>query len=585
MNLIRILPENVASQIAAGEVIDRPASVVRELIDNSIDAKADRVIVRIESGGKGLIKVGDNGSGMSRDDLLLCIERHATSKIESAADLYSVKSLGFRGEAIPSIASVSRMHITSRPRDQLEGNRLKISGGKLTAIDETGAPAGTIIEVRDLFYNLPARRKFLRSARTEMNHITDTLSRSVLPFPDINFKLEDSGKTILNFPATEKIQARLFSLMGRKVAEDMIEFEAEHPDIMLRVHLGPPELNRSRGDRLFVYVNGRNIRDRLINKAIMEGYGQRLMKGRYPQAAVFMEIEPANVDVNVHPAKQEVKFHNSAAVFQHIVSTIEKALSHTSHIFFGRDARKESFYPVYDYTNPSASVSEPDSDYRQQRSIPHPFVNKAGHDHTSALTQNHEPSLVSEGPEVIGQLGNTYILCQMKDGFLMVDQHAAHERIVYEALKSSYNTSHLEIQALLLPHKLELSAKETSTALNKSAHLSRMGIELEHFGGNTFILRSYPAILKDVQWDSFLSELMAGLEEGEPEDEAVLDRLLTVMACHGAIRAGYHMTQQEMADLLRQLEEMDLPTNCPHGRPVFKHFTYHEIEKMFKRVV
>ena len=309
MNLIRILPENVASQIAAGEVIDRPASVVRELIDNSIDAKADRVLVKVESGGKGLIRVSDNGSGMSRDDLLLCIERHATSKIESAADLYSVKSLGFRGEAIPSIASVSRMRITSRPKDHLEGNSLKISGGKLTAIDETGSPAGTTIEVRDLFYNLPARRKFLRSARTEMNHITDTLSRSVLPYPDISFKLEDSGKTILNFPATEKTQTRLFSLMGRNVAEGMIEFEAEHPDLMLRVYLGPPELNRSRGDRLFVYVNGRNIRDRLINKAIMEGYGQRLMKGRYPQAAVFMDIEPANVDVNVHPTKQEVRLH------------------------------------------------------------------------------------------------------------------------------------------------------------------------------------------------------------------------------------------------------------------------------------
>ena len=585
MNLIRILPENVASQIAAGEVIDRPASVARELIDNSIDAGADRVIVRIERGGKGLIRVSDNGAGMSRDDLLLCIERHATSKIESAADLYSVRSLGFRGEAIPSIASVSRMRITTRPRDQLEGNRLKISGGKLTAIDETGAPAGTTVEVGDLFYNLPARRKFLRSARTEMDHITDTLSRSVLPFPGIGFKLEDSGKTILNFPATEKIRTRLFALMGRKVAEAMIEFEAGHPDIMLRVHLGPPELNRSRGDHLFVYVNGRNIRDRLITKAIMEGYGQRLMKGRYPQVAIFMEIEAANVDVNVHPTKQEVKFHNSAAVFQHIVSTIEKALSRTSHTFFGRNTQEDRTYPINDDVNASALVSEPGSDYCRQRSIPFTPVDTAVHDQATAATQGHESSLVRECPEVIGQLGNTYILCQMKDGFLMVDQHAAHERIVYETLKSSYNTSHLEIQVLLLPHKLELSAKETRTALNKTERLSRMGIELEHFGGNTFILRSYPAILKDVQWDSFISELMAGLEEGAPEDEAVLDRLLTVMACHGAVRAGYHMTHEEMVDLLRQLEEMDLPTNCPHGRPVFKHFSYHEIEKMFKRVV
>ncbi len=584
MNVIRVLPENVASQIAAGEVVDRPASVVRELIDNSIDAGANRITIRIERGGKGLIRVMDNGAGMSRDDLLLCIERHATSKIETASDLYSVKSLGFRGEAIPSIASVSRMQITSRPKDQLEGHKLIISGGKLTAIDETGAPAGTLIEVKDLFFNIPARRKFLRAPRTEMDHIVDTLSRSVLPFPHISFKLEDSGKTIMNLPASEKVLPRLFSLMGRKVAEAMIETEEEYPDLMIRAHLAPPDLNRSKGDRLYVYVNGRNIRDRLITKAIMDGYGQRLMKGRYPQAAIFMQLDPANVDVNVHPTKQEVKFHNSSSVFQAIVTTIGNALSQSAHPFSGYSSSEGQGYISPNPRDSFTSAAEPTYNYSPAPAT-QSFVRTEEHTHIPAMDQMHEQPIVRQGPEVIGQLGNTYILCQVKDGFLMVDQHAAHERIVYETLKASFNTSRIEVQTLLLPHELELSAKETRIALDKNEHLTRIGIDLDHFGGNTFLLRAHPAIFKDVQWDSFLSELIAGMEQGETEDEAVLDKLLTVMACHGAIRAGYSMTREEMTLLLRQLEEMDLPTNCPHGRPVFKHFTYYEIEKMFKRVV
>ena len=583
MNVIRILPENVASQIAAGEVVDRPASVVRELIDNSIDAGAGRIVVKIEKGGKGLIKISDNGVGMSRDDLLLCVERHATSKIETASDLFSVKSLGFRGEAIPSIASVSRMQITSRPKDQLAGHRLKIAGGKLIAIEETGAPAGTIVEVRNLFFNMPARRKFLRASRTETDHIIDTMSRSVLPFPGLNFRLEDAGKTIMNLPASGQQMPRLFALMGRKVAGAMIEAEEKNHDLGVRAYLAPSDLSRTRGDRIFAYVNGRNIRDRLVTKAIMKGYGQRLMKGRYPQAVIFIELDPSSVDVNIHPTKQEVRFHNSRDVFQTIVSTVGRALSQSFHGFLSRESVSDRGY--INQKDSLSSVSEPVRGYSQ------PAQNTAALAKTEALEQTldkeeaREYVMIKEGPEVIGQLGNTYILCQVKDGFLMVDQHAAHERIVYENLKKGFNASHIEAQTLLLPHELELTMKETRVALEKAHHLARFGIELDHFGGNTFLLRSHPALLKNVQWDSFLSELVTRLDEGELEDDTVLDKLLTVMACHGAVRAGHHMTHEEMAHLLSQLEEMDLPTNCPHGRPIFKHFTYYEIEKMFKRVV
>jgi DNA mismatch repair protein MutL len=567
MNTIRILPEKVASQIAAGEVIDRPASVVRELIDNSIDAGADRIVVRIEKGGKGLIKVSDNGKGMSRDDLLLCVERHATSKIETASDLFSIKSLGFRGEALPSIASVSRMKLTSRSKDRLEGHRLKIAGGKLTGIEETGAPVGTVVEAGDLFFNIPARRKFLRAARTETDHIIDTFTRLALPFPGVNFKLDDAGKTLMNLPASDHQLPRLSALLGRKVAESITEAQERIHDLGVSVYLAPWELSRTRGDRLFVYVNGRNIRDRLLTKAIIEGYGQRLMKGHYPQAVIFLEIDPSKVDVNVHPTKQEVRFHNSRDVFQAIVSTIEKALACSSNPLYGQVPDQVPSFV--------SDVSEPFQEFSQ------PVLTQG----IPARAGAAEQSAISEIPQIIGQLGNTYILCQVKDGLLMVDQHAAHERIMYENLKKGFNDSRIEVQALLMPHKLELSAKEKRVVQEKGDRLSRFGIELEHFGGNTFLLRAVPALLENVEWDSFLSEFLAELEEGEFEDDTLFDKALTVMACHGAIRAGYRMTNEEITHLFYQLEEMDLPTNCPHGRPIFKHFTYYEIEKMFKRVV
>ena len=572
MNTIRILPENVASQIAAGEVIDRPASVVRELIDNSIDAGAERISIRIEKGGKGLIKVNDSGAGMSRDDLLLCVERHATSKIETAADLFSVKSFGFRGEALPSIASVSRTEIISRPRDQLAGHRLKVEGGKLISIKEAGAPEGTIVEVRNLFYNIPARLKFMRAVKTETDHIIDVLSRIALSFPGIAFKLEDAGKTIMNLPASDQHMHRLSALMGGKVAGSMIEVRERNHALSIRAYLAPPDLSRTRGDRLFVYVNHRNIRDRLVTKAILEGYGQRLMKGQYPQAVIFIETDPSMVDVNVHPTKQEVRFHESRDVFRSIVSTVEKALGQNLNPYPSLQPRDEE----NDFQNQGVRfTSEPAWNYSRT------VQSQTGPPKSEALTQ----PLFKEMPQVIGQLGNTYILCQVRGGLLMVDQHAAHERIVYETLKNGVNNSRIEAQTLLMPYRLELTTKEKRIALKRRSQLDRFGIELDHFGGNTFLLRSVPAILKNVQWDSFFSEFITELEDDELEEGIFLDKVLTVMACHGAIRAGQSMNHHEINHLLSQLQETEIPTNCPHGRPIFKHFTYYEIEKMFKRVI
>jgi DNA mismatch repair protein MutL len=578
MNVIRILPEKVAAQIAAGEVIERPASVVRELLDNSIDAGSDRITVKIEKGGKGLIRVRDNGMGMSRDDLLLSLERYATSKIKSASDLFSIETLGFRGEALPSASAVSRMEITSRPAEQLIGYRVKVDGGKLRSLDETGCPAGTIVEVRDLFFNMPARRKFLRAEKTETDHIIDTVSRIALPFLHIDFRLDDAERTILNFPVSEKDLNRLTVLMGRNVAGSMVDLNQKTGELRVKAYLAPPDLSRSRGDRIFIYVNNRSIRDRLVMRAVIEGYGQRLMKGRYPQAVIFIEVEPSLVDINVHPTKQEIRFRHSRLVYQTIISAIERTLAQRFHSILdtGFDNGHLEFRGPREKQITGMAIAEPRREYSGTR--------EERVDYPQALFQ--EEYLLKESPQIMGQLRNTYILCQTRDGLLMVDQHAAHERIVYETLKKSYQALRIERQSFLIPHRLEVSLKEGRIIQQKLDQLVRLGLELEHFGGSTFLLRSVPSILVNAEWENFLFDLIPVLEkEDDLSSDKAMDKLMTVMACHGAIKAGKRMSQEEMTLLLNQLEDMDLPTNCPHGRPIFKRFSYYEIEKMFKRVV
>ena len=574
MNTIRILPEKVATQIAAGEIIDRPASVVRELIDNSIDAGADRIAVRIESGGKKLIKVVDNGEGMSRDDLLLCVERHATSKVKEASDLLQVKSLGFRGEALPSIASISRMSITSVPKGHMTGHKLRVSGGKLLAIEEAGAPSGTITEIQDLFFNVPGRRKFLRTQKTEKNHITDLLLRASLPFPNIHFRLEDGPRTALNMPASDDPCLRFSVIMGKEVSRTILENTVKLDSFTIRLFAAPSDFTRSRSDRLYFYVNGRNIRDRAIAKAVMEGYGQRLMKGRFPQAVVFIEIDPSLVDVNVHPTKQEVRFRNPQDIFQAVSSGVGKMLSPKSQFPAGSHPNIPAHEPVYRLQTPFAAESDGEWAYEKEAPAPH-LEAEAPADKLPAEKEIR----------IIGQLGGAYILCQFSDGLLLVDQHAAHERIVYENLKRAFETTSVETQALLIPFEIELSLKEKTVALEKGNGLNRFGLELVHFGGNTFLLRAVPAMLQNVDWASMVSELLSRIEGKSADFTAFMDDTITVMACHGAIRAGQKMNVEEMRLLIDQLREMDIPTNCPHGRPISKRFTYYEIEKMFKRVV
>jgi DNA mismatch repair protein MutL len=571
MGLIRILSEKVAAQIAAGEVVERPASVVRELIDNSVDAGADRILIKIENGGRTLIRVADNGTGMDRDDLLLCTERHATSKISDLSDLFSVRTLGFRGEAVPSIAAVSRMVITSRTLDSLVGFRLTLQGGKIKDIDETGAPVGTTVEVRDLFFNTPARKKFMRSADTETSHLVDTLSRVALPFTTLSFRLDDRDKTLLSLPSVDSKVSRLSALFGHEVAGSMIPVEKELHGLRLSGYLSPPERDRARGDHLFLYVNRRSVRERLLTHAVIEGYGSRLMKGRYPYAVIFLEIDPALVDVNVHPAKQEVRFHQNRLVHDAVKTVVDESLRLQAAVLFHVPAP-----PIENAEPKAARIAEPMEEYAT---------------HLAGKRIFHEPEpqvprLIKESPVVLGQLKETYILCETREGLLLVDQHAAHERKVYEKLKRSYKNSSLECQPFLIPPRVEFSPSESRTILKRMGELSELGITLEHFGGETFIVRSVPVLLVDVHWEALLREIVPVLEDpGAVKGDQLVEELLALMACHGAIRAGRRLSREEMVSLVEQMDEAEVPTNCPHGRPVFKRLSFHEIEKMFRRVV
>ena len=626
MSTIKILPENVANQIAAGEVIERPASVVRELLDNSIDSGADRISITIEEGGKQLIKVSDNGSGMDREEMLLAIERHATSKISSVSDIFSLKTLGFRGEALPSICSVAKTEIISRPSDQLSAFRMKASGGVIQSVDETGAPAGTTVEVRDLYFNTPARKKFLKSLRTETSQIVDTVSRIALPFKWIYIKLLDNSteKTLLNLPSADNELNRLTALFGKDTAASLLDTHFEQKGLVIRAYLAHPELSRTRGDRMYVYVNNRNIRDKLIIGAITRGYGQRLMKGRYPQVALFMDIDPALVDVNVHPAKQEVRFEDSGFIYKSIASTIARALGDQLNPFHqSGDGRsyESGIKPIYQNSSVS-SKTEPAWEYfpgETKEKAQHEIKESPPEEQAELFNRNeapyqpeNEPDLIfprvgerkdvfpepvenperiqayhrGEIPQVIGQLKGTYLLFQERDGLLMIDQHAAHERIVYEILKAKYAASKIESQSFLLPVDFELSIKDARILDGKLDQLKTLGFEIENFGGNSFLIRAVPAILVNSDWENFLRELIPVLEEEDDlTNDRAMDKLLTVMACHGAIRAGHSMTRQEMSLLVEQLQKLELSTNCPHGRPVFKRFSYSEIEKMFKRIV
>ena len=583
---VRILSESLANKIAAGEVVERPASVVKELLENALDAGATDIRLEINAGGRRMIRVIDNGHGMSREDALLALERHATSKITSDHDLEAIATLGFRGEALPSIASVSRLRLKSRTSDSIEGTEIALEGGIVRSVTACGMAVGTELTVEQLFFNTPARLKFLRSAETEAAHVGDLMIRMAISRPDVSFSyLNDGRETLRVSPAT--LQQRLQKLVAKDAA--LFAVAGETAAARISGFLAAPSAARSTTAAMFTYINGRFVRDKVIQHAIMQAFRPILEKGRYPLLALFIELAPDEVDVNVHPTKHEVRFRRQSQVHDTIQGVLEGVLR--------------------------------ESPWLQRHEVPSPSVGAYGHTplqpHRAGIQQAldrfmaapptvaprvYEPAPAYQPPperqvtpleacgyfsslSIIGQFRAAYILCQADDRLVIIDQHAAYERVRFEQLKAGFCTNGIESQRLLLPDTLELSFSEADTVRRYLNILEPLGFELEEFGGQTWRINAVPRIVSEQDHCGLLRDLLAELaEQGSSSSFDLLrDELLARVACHSVVRGTHPLDRRQMEELLKAMDATDFSAHCPHGRPVSHEIPLRELEKFFNR--
>jgi DNA mismatch repair protein MutL len=631
--MIRILPDILSNQIAAGEVVQRPASVVKELVENSIDAGASRITIEIENGGKTLIRVSDNGSGLSRDQALLAIERYATSKIYTQADLSAIHTFGFRGEALPSIASVSRFCLVTRPKDADTATRLEMAGGKLMQVSDTGAPAGTLVEVKHLFFNTPARRKFLKADATEAGHITDTLSGMALGNPAVGFRLVAGGRLVRHFPPGQDRLHRAALVLGKEAADQLYPLNHDTGTVHITGVCANPAMTRATSGRIYLFVNRRLVHDSGVVAAVFRGYAGRIMKGRFPVAVVCCDLPCDQVDVNVHPSKREIKFLAPQPVYQAVAAAVGSALFTAQQQVAayagsgqgpgprtpadpGRprtflspacpavqvplpweasgadasDAGRIPDRPPASAGMPGLSDPSPGSGKDAPGVPADPVLQPAGPYRVMQVREPDaafDPRMPAPPPRVLGQALGTYIVAE-QDGYLMlVDQHAAHERVVYEALRRRHETLSPDSQYLLVPETLELSAGEADLLSGMLTDLADLGLVIEPFGGTTFVIRAVPGILGDKSVKTLVTGIVETLmETGDtPATAQWQETCLVSMACHHALRANRSMTRQEMDALIKDLFACANPFHCPHGRPAVVTFDKTQMEKLFKRVV
>lgn len=596
---VRILPEQLTNKIAAGEVVERPASVVKELVENALDAGGSDVIVEIEDGGKRLIRVTDNGGGMSREDALLSMERHATSKIATDADLFNLHTLGFRGEALPSIASVSRFTLASRERGSLEGTEIYAEGGRVREVKACGMAEGTVVSVRNLFFNTPARLKFMKSRDTETGHIGEFLHRLALSRPDVRFTYMCDGKTVLRL-LPGGASDRAGEILGKTVAAELYPLEVNDNGVVLEGLLGSPEVSRSTSTHLYTYINGRYIRDRVVQHALLQGYRNVLERGRYPVLVLFITLPAEDVDVNVHPTKHEVRFREQARIHAVIQNGIEQllrgapwlkkvpalhrqsvplpaggaSLSRVEEVKESllRYAVRQENLPlprqVY-YPSPETKSEPPPAPLQQ--------TTEAGSDETDGYFS----SLL-----VIGQFRGAYIVCQDGSDLLLIDQHAAHERVVFQELRSSLDGGGLAGQSLLFPETMDFSPAESAVIREHADELEKLAFDLENFGGNTWLLKGVPQLLAAMDYKQALRDTLedfCSLGRSGVSAE-IIDDILATIACHSVVRGQRQLSMVEIQRLLQRMDGTDFAANCPHGRPVIAKITHREIEKMFKRV-
>ena len=661
MSKIKILPEILSNKIAAGEVVERPASVVKELVENALDADSSRIMIDIEKGGRSMIRVSDNGSGMGRDDALLALERYATSKIYQDQDLFRINTLGFRGEALPSIASVSRFTLVSRDQSADAGTEICVEGGKINNVSEIGAPKGTMITIRQLFFNTPARRKFLKTIGTEMGHIADKVGNIALGHPGVQFRLSHNEKIVKDWPTTAEPLDRVVDVLGGDLKNALHAIKFQNDAVSLSGWISSPRTTRRTSRGLFIYVNGRFVRDRIIQHALFEGFAQRLVKGQFPVAALFITVPFDEVDVNVHPTKNEVRFARQRDIHEAVRQAVSQALFGADqsswatrktfkHEESGRQGRvaetgvKEfGLRPVGAYApegrRPPARRSNkglrpggnteggmgkvefgrrnvesgmrdgefgikqaddrfqpesPDTDVFRERDFPdEPATrNLQPPMHNPQRTTPNEQAAIWQKKRfgdmrIIGQLHNTYIVCEADAGLILIDQHAAHERILFERFKTSAADAPKAAQRLLVPESVELGYREAGVLEKIISDLAALGLDIEPFGGNTFLIKSVPSLLAEREVKPLLVEIVEKIVEiGTSSGLAeLLAECRMVMACHGAIRANQALSEAQINGLLAQLDECQNPSHCPHGRPTWIRWDIQTLERSFKRIV
>jgi DNA mismatch repair protein MutL len=622
---IRQLPPTLINRIAAGEVVERPASAVKELVENALDAQSSRIDVTLEDGGRSLIAVVDDGLGMTPDELTQAVERHCTSKLAAEADLSDIRTLGFRGEALPSIGSVARLTLTSRPPDAAEAWRITVDAGSVGAVEPAAHPPGTRVEVRDLFHATPARLKFLKAARTEQGHAVDILRRLAMAHPAVAFTLADGRRTVLRAPALapdllDEVhgarRARLGAVLGREVAENAVTVDVEREGARLSGLAGLPTFHKATSQDQFLFVNGRPVRDRLLHGAVRGAYQDFLARDRHPVVVLYLDIDPAFVDVNVHPAKTEVRFRDAALVRGLIVSGIRHALAGAGHRasttvaagLLGR-ARPEGAeseglrLPMRGggggwsgWSGWSGHERASSDTLAAARSWQAPAPADAGSGFAEARAPAQAPEAKSGSepdPEALdrplghprAQVRTTYIVAETADGLVLVDQHAAHERLVYERMKAALADGGIARQGLLLPEVVELDEAAAARLVARADDLARLGLVLEGFGPGAVLVRETPALLGKVDAAGLVRDLADELAEWG-QTLSLDDRLADVcgtMACHGSVRAGRRLSGPEMDALLRQMEATPHSGQCNHGRPTYVELKWADIERLFGR--
>ncbi|WP_028669520.1 DNA mismatch repair endonuclease MutL [Saccharospirillum impatiens] len=625
MRRILTLSPRLANQIAAGEVVERPASVVKELVENSLDAKANRIDVEVEQGGVKLMRIRDNGSGIVREDLAMALNRHATSKIHNLDELEAVASLGFRGEALASIASVSRLMLTSKPAEQSEAWQVNTHGQDMnTEILPAAHTDGTTVEVRDLFFNTPARRKFMRTEKTEYNHLEEVVKRQALARFDVGFSLRHNNRTIHSLrPATTQAEQerRVAQLLSPDFMNNALVIDAEAAGLHLTGWVGLPTFSRSMADMQYFFVNGRVVRDKVISHAVKQAYRDVLYHGRQPCFVLYLQLDPGGVDVNVHPTKHEVRFRDQRLVHDFLFRQLHRALAQVRPDADNDPSRAQSSSPQG--LRPQATGTMAGEFAGQQRMDMSPPVHGGGYDHSAGATQPASvadqigfyqalyPAPAGSSPEhpapgawdrpaqplpdadgdmpplgfAVAQLHGIFILSQSQHGLVVVDMHAAHERITYERMKRQYDQQGLQAQPVLVPQKLSVSEREANVAEEFGHLLVQFGMVIERLGPDTLIVRQTPVYLQQADVEPLVRSVLADFMEHETSDAIVArrDEILSSMACHGSVRANRKLTIPEMNALLRDMERTERSGQCNHGRPTWTQLSLDDLDKLFLR--